>query len=185
MIKGIYSKYFQKSKSFLYPALGIKKNSKFSPRNTYIALEGIYEPEDIVFICVFDKQESEGFIEFENDMLIKNPLFIRKLSTDKLNLYFFDYEIYMEDWFNFMLGRYSKLSNVLKRAIKTYYGEKSLEYQQHIHIYLHPEEHFVEYANLLEVEVDMLKKIGELCNPYDPEKETLKISKEYLVTLEK
>jgi hypothetical protein len=100
------------------------------------------------------------------------------------NLYIFDLEIYQADWFNFILGKYSKLSAHLKRAIKTYYGEKSAEYK-YIETYLYPEKYFETYAKLLNINVDILIKGGELCNPSDLEKETLKILVEDLESLNK
>lgn len=184
MIKGIYNKYFQKSKSFLYPALGIKKNSPFKPLGTYVAIEGLINPEDVRFICTFAKDESEEFKNFEIDMLIKNPLFIEKIDLEDFNAYVFDYEIYSNDWMSCILGTYSKLSTVLKKAIKSHYGANSSEYE-YMSTYLFPEEYYETYATFLDVDVDVLKKIGELCNPLDLDKETLKISKDSLAVLKK
>ena len=42
-----------------------------------------------------------------------------------------------------------------------------------MHSYLFPEKHFENYAALLNVEVEMLKEVGELCNKPDLEKESL------------
>jgi hypothetical protein len=184
MIKRIYSKYFQKSRSFLYPALGIKKNDKFKPTNTYISIKGLIEPEDVKLICTFDKEETEAFKYFETKMLLENPLFSEKIIVDDCNIYIFDYEIYANDWFNFILGKYSKLSNVLKRAIKTFYGENSSEYE-YIHSYLNPKDYFREYSEMLDVDIEILQLSGELCDPCDLEKETLKISIENLQSLKK
>jgi hypothetical protein len=184
MIKRIYSKYFQKSKSFLYPALGIKKNDKFKPSGTYISIKGLIEPEDLKFICTFDNQETEAFKSFETKMLLENPLFSEKIIVDDYNIYIFDYEIYLNDWFNFILGKYSKLSNVLKRAIKTFYGENTLEYE-YMHSYLNPKDYFKVYSEILNVDVETIKLSGELCDPCDIEKETLKISVENLQNLKK
>lgn len=184
MIKNIYNKYFQKSKSFLYPALGIKKSSFFKPSNTYLAISGLFELEDIKFICIFDKEDSEGFKAFEQKMLLENPLFFEKIIGDDYNIYVFDYEIYTSDWFNFIMGKYSKLSTVLKRAIKAYYGEGSLEYQ-HMDVYLNPKEYFDLYSKILNTDIDIIKHTGELCNEPDLEKEVLKISQEYLESLKK
>lgn len=184
MIKRIYSKYFQKSRSFLYPALGIKKNDKFKPTGTYISIKGLIGPEDIKFICTFDKLETEAFKYFETKMLLENPLFSEKIVVDNCNIYVFDYEIYLNDWFNFILGKYSKLSTVLKRAIKTFYGENSSEYQ-YIHTYLNPKDYFKIYSEILDVDIETLKLSGELCNPCDMEKETLEISVENLQNLKK
>jgi hypothetical protein len=184
MIKRIYSKYFQKSKSFLYPLLGIKKNDKFLPVSTHLAIESLYEPGDVKFICVFDNIDTEAFKYFETKMLIENPLFYEKLTDGSRNIYVFDYEIYTNDWFNFILGKYSKLSNVVKRAIKTYYGDKTPEYQ-YMDSYLNPNEYYSTYAELLDVDIEDLKLGVELCDPCDLEKETLKINKESLDKLSK
>ena len=54
-----------------------------------------------------------------------------------------------------------------------------------MHSYLHPDDYFSKYAALLEVDVNILKETGELCNPVDKEKENLKISLENLEELEK
>jgi hypothetical protein len=184
MIKSLYSKYFQKSKSFLYPALGIKKSSQFIPTNTYIALDGYIGAEDVKLICTFDKVESEDFTIFEQHFLLENPLFSEKIDAGEFNVYVFDYQIYTTDWFNFILGKYSKLSNVLKRAIKNYYGESSSEYK-YLDSYLYPEEYYEDYSTLLDVTINDLKKIGQLCDSCDMIKETLKISKDYLESLKK
>ena len=100
------------------------------------------------------------------------------------NLYVFDFEIYKTDWYNFLMGKYSKLSNVLKRAIKVYYGDKSKEYK-YIDSFLYPDKYFDVYAKLLEVDVSSLKEIGELCDPWNLEKESLKIPVEDLEILTK
>lgn len=184
MIKSLYSKYFQKSKSFLYPALGIKKNSEFSPSGTYLAIEDYIGAEDVKFICTFENIDSIEFKSFEQNMLVENPLFIEKIVIENYTVYTFDYNIYQTDWFNFIMGKYSKLSNVLKKAIKSYYGDGSSEYK-YIDTYLHPKEYFDEYADLLDVNVEALKSIGELCDACDMEKETLKIPKKYLESLKK
>ena len=107
-------------------------------------------------------------------MLIGNPLFVEKIQIKDFNIYVFDLDIYQSDYFYFLLGKYSKLSNVLKRAIKNFYGEKSAEYKV-LDTYLFPDKYFEGYAKLLDIDIDILKKTGELCDPCDIEKETLKI----------
>lgn len=184
MIDKLYSKYFQKSRSFLYPALGIKRKESVSPSGTYISINGKIGAEDVKLICTFKKDKSEKFDKFEKQMLLSNPLFEKKLEFKELNIYVFDFEIYEKDWFNFIMGKYSQLSSVLKRAIKSYYGETSSEYR-YMDTYLYPEKYFEEYSKLLQVDVKTLIKIGELCDPCDLEKETLKIPVENLESLEK
>ena len=184
MIDKLYGKYFQKSKSFLYPALGIKRTSSTMPSGTYVSLNGKIEPEDVKLICTFQQTDSEEFKIFEEQMLLSNPLFVEKISIKDYNLYVFDLEIYQSDYFNFLLGKYSKLSAHLKRAIKSYYGDKSAEYK-YIDTYLHPEKYFEVYAKLLDIDVETLKASGELCNPCDLDKETLKVPKEDLELINK
>ena len=41
--------------------------------------------------------------------------------------------------------------------------------------YLMPEKHFEDYSKILDVEVDFLKKVGELCSKPDLEKENLQM----------
>lgn len=179
MIDKLYGKYFQKSRSFLYPALGIKRTAAIAPSGTYISLEGKVEPDDVKLICTFKDDPSEKFKNFEEQMLLSNPLFIEKMKIKDYNIYIFDLEIYQNDFFNFLLGKYSQLSPVLKRAIKNYYGETSAEYR-FIETYLYPERFFDDYARLLNLDVDIIKSVGELCDPCDMEKEILKIPVESL-----
>ena len=184
MIESLYAKYFQKSRSFLFPALGIKKTANFSPSGTYVAIEGLILPEDTKLVCAYKEDSSEGYKIFEEQMLLSNPLYDQKISIQDYNLYLFDYQTYTEDWFNFLLGKYSKLSPVLKRAIRNYYGESSGEYK-YIESYIYPEKYFELYAKLLDVDIRTLKQIGELCDPLDSEKEKLKIPVEVLEMLQK
>lgn len=184
MIERLYTKYFQKSRSFLFPAVGIKKTANFSPSGTYISLDGLIRPEDVKLICAYREDSSEGYKMFEEQMLLSNPLFSQVLQIRDYKLYVFDFQTYTDDWFNFIMGKYSKLSVVLKRAIKTYYGESSDEYR-YIESYLYPEKYFEVYAKLLDVDISTLKKIGELCDSCDLEKENLKIPVEDLEILKK
>jgi len=180
----IYTKYFQKSRSFLYPALGIKRTSHHSPSGTYIALDGLVGPEDMKLACTFKDDDSEGFKSFEQQMLLSNPLFSSIVTIQDYNIYLFDYSGYQADWFNFIMGKYSKFTNPLKKAIRQYYGEGSTEIK-YMESYLYPEKYFDTYARILNVDVQLLKEVGELCDPCDLEKETLKIPVEHLENLKK
>lgn len=183
MIDRLYAKYFQKSKSFLFPALGIKKSSDFNPTGTYLAIRGLLEPQDIKLVCTYKIEESEEFTLFEEQMLLGNPLFESKYTVGEYNIYVFDYQSYSGDWFNFLLGKYSKLSPVLKRAVKAYYGESSSEYK-YIESFLYPEKYFEVYSKLLQIDVKLLREIGELCDPCDLERETLAVPVEMTLILE-
>lgn len=184
MIDSIYTKYFQKSRSFLYPALGIKRSSSISPSGTYISLDGLVGPEDMKLVVSFREDLSEGYKAFEQQMLLSNPLFSQIIHIQDYSVYLFDFESYKNDWFNFILGKYSKLSNPLKKAIRLYYGEGSSEFK-YIESYLQPDKHFDVYAKILGIEASLLKDVGELCDPCNIEKETLKIPVELLENLKK
>ena len=51
-MKKIYTDYFQKSKVFLYPLLGIKKGIRFVPIETYIKWDHPHLPENIL-VCSY------------------------------------------------------------------------------------------------------------------------------------
>ena len=179
MIESLYRKYFQKSRSFLYPALGIKRTSHHNPVGTYLAVEGLVGAEDMVLACSFKDEDTAGFKAFEEQMLLSNPLYKEVITFPGYKLYLFDYSTYRADWFSFIMGKYSKLSTPLKKTIRSYYGENSPEYK-YIDSYLYPDKYFSAYAHLLEVDLELLQQVGELCDPCDMEKETLKIPVELL-----
>ena len=180
----IYRKYFQKSRSFLYPALGIKRTSFYNPSGTFISVEGLIKPEEYKLVCTFKEDTTEGFTQFQNNMLLGNPLFHDVIKIRDYSLYVFDFKYFTDDWSNFLQGKYSKLTKVLKKAIKGYYGESSSEYE-YIESYLYPEKYFDMYAKFLDVSAKVIKETGELCDPPDLEKENLKIPVEDLEMLKK
>ena len=184
-IDSVYSEYFQKSRSFLYPALEIKRETEYIPTGVYMSIEGLYEPEDCKLICTYKNDDTEKYKLFVEENILQNPLFEKMITVKGYNLYIFDFQQLTSDWFNVLLGKYSKLSVPLKKAIKNYYGENSKQYIKYIQCFLYPEKFFEVYANLLGVEIDILKKVGELCDACDLEKETLKIPIEDLEMLKK
>ena len=46
-LNSVYKKYFQKSKVFLYPLLGIKRGVSVIPVETYFGWDGYYNSEDM------------------------------------------------------------------------------------------------------------------------------------------
>lgn len=70
-----------------------------------------------------------------------------------------------------MDGKYSKMSTRAKQLLTDYYGIHTPEWV-FIESYVFPEAYFDKYAEILEVDVKKLRKVGELCDKYDPEKET-------------
>jgi hypothetical protein len=184
MIDKLYGKYFQKSRSFLYPALGIRRDSVFLPNATYICIEGLIKPTDMKLVCSFRKEFNPAFTEFEHTVLLTNPLYMRTIETRDNNLYIFDYSLYRQDWINFIHGKYSLFTPMFKKAIKLFYGEASKEYQ-HMDTYLNPRDYMYVYAALLNVDVKLLISVGELCDKWDPKQEMLIIPVEVLENLPK
>ena len=67
-MKKIYKSYFQKSKVFLYPLLGIKKGVRFVPVQTYISWNDIYPKDKHKLLCLYTidsrwKKEFKMFAE--------------------------------------------------------------------------------------------------------------------------
>ena len=164
----------------MFPALGIKKLGLFNPAGIYLSIEGKISVEDRKLICAYKIEESEIFKTFEKEVLLSNPLFEYVINTDEFNLYIFNFDKWKNDWKLFLDGKYSKLSKEMKNLIRNYYGQTSSEYQ-YVESYLYPERYVDNYAKLLNVDVKILKEVGELCDFYNPEKESLSVSEKSLV----
>ena len=74
----------------------------------------------------------------------------------------------------FIKGKYSKISTKSKNLILNFFDKNSGNYK-YIEGYLFPDAHFSNYAELLDVDFELLEKVGELCDKPDLEKETLTI----------
>lgn len=183
MITKLYERYFQKSRSFLFPALGIPK-TVHPLIQTYIGLNDVIKPEDNKLICLFHHASTHSYERFEQEYLFRNPLFHDcEVVRDEPSIYIFNLEVLKQDWDKFLKGKYSQLSDGLKDAIKDYYGSKSGEYE-YVDTYLYPDRYYKLYATLLNESEETLKSVGELCDIYDPEKERLLFSTEKFGKLE-
>ena len=78
----------------------------------------------------------------------------------------------IQNWDHFINGKYSKLSSNIKSKILKFFDKHSGNYA-YMYSYLMPEKHFAEYSEILNVEEEFLRKVGELCNKPDLKKETL------------
>jgi len=177
-IKNVYEKYFQKSRVFLYPALSIKRGTSVTPIETYVSWKKVMDRHvgrtEMKLICLYHLRDDDEFLRFEEQKLLSNPLFCDYFETDKKDqaVYTFNFEDYERDWFYFLHGRYSKLSNSLKKSIMNFYGENKANYKL-IDSYLNPHKYYDQYSNLLNVSVETLEKVIELCNKPNFEKEEL------------
>ncbi len=171
-----YPKYFQKSTFFLYPLLGIKGWDIQLPKNTYLIIENYITEKDYKLICHFEKT-GEGFGLFEIKYLFKNNFFVESLKTqdpDKDGLYVFNLSIFNKEIDIFLSGKYSKMSEVVKYKILSFYSKKT-NIHDYVESFLYPEKYYEEYSKILKVPVSALEEVGELANVYDRDKETCKI----------
>lgn len=175
-IKSLYKEYFQKSRVFIYPALDIKRGVSVTPIETYMSWKGIYSLSDAMFCCLYHLRKDEEFITFEKNKLLGNKMFhdFKQVDTDK-GVYVFNYQNMYEDWCNISKGKYSKISNDHKRKIRQYIGltNGNLPY---VDSFLYPEKHFQLYAEIIGVDENLLKEVGELCDLPNQELECLDIS---------
>ena len=179
-MKKLHKDYIQKSRIFLYPSLDIRRGTLVKPVQTYVAWEEIVTPKDRKLICVYNMEDSEQFKTFERVKLLGNKMFCDFRQTDDgKGIYIFTFDDQSKDWDNFIKGKYSQLSDKAKQEIEKFYGKDSSTYE-YVMSYLYPEDYFDIYADLLGVNVNILKGVGELCAPYNIDKETLKIPVENL-----
>jgi hypothetical protein len=175
VIDALYRKYFQKSKIFLYPLLDIKRGTNIVPDETYLGWNDSYGPEDKKLICVYTAKKDKEYILFESNTLLKHNRLVDYVRVgDETTVFTFDFSDIEEDWICFTKGKYSQISMNTKRKIVDFFDKNSGNYA-YVNSYLFPEKHFETYAQLLDVDVDFLKSVGELCTKPDFEKEMLLI----------
>jgi hypothetical protein len=176
VIKSLYKDYFQKSRVFLYPALGIKRGVSVTPMETYVSWKGHYAMEDRKLCCLYHLRSDEDFRNFEKTRLLGNPLFHDfKQVDDGKGVYVFDLEPIKENWDHFLKGKYSRFTREHKTRIKAYMGAKS-PHAPYVDSFLDPEKYFRLYSDLMNVNERILREVGELCSRPDLDSEILDIS---------
>jgi len=173
VIDALYKKYFQKSKIFLYPLLGIKKGTKIVPNETYLGWGTSISPEDMKLVCVYKTLDNPDYLNFEKDVLLKHSRlcdYVKANSTT--SIFTFDFSDLDDDWGYFINGQYSKISMNIKRKILDFFDKNG---GNHLYVksYLFPEKFFDTYAEILDVSSDLLKSVGELCDKPNLDKEKL------------
>jgi len=89
-------------------------------------------------------------------------------------VYIFDFSDIKDDWNLFVNGKYSQMSDNIKRKILNFFEKNSGNYT-YVKGFLYPETHFKDYARILNVDVELLESVGELCDKPDLDKEMLLI----------
>jgi hypothetical protein len=174
MFDSLYKDYFQKSRMFLYPLLEIKRGVCAVPAYTYIQWEGKHALEDAKFICCYDDRSDAEFLQFEKTTLLTHNRLINKQKINNFIIYTFDFNDCKSDWLHFVNGNYSKLTEKIKRKILNFFDKNSSNYV-YMESYLFPEKYFKLYSDLLKVDIELLKEVGELCSKPDISKESFKI----------
>lgn len=174
-IKEIYRKPMRKAAVFLYPILGISSQAKFKPSGVYIALEDEIQMEEQKLICVYDTSASD-FAFFSSRVLEsrKNLLEFRKIAEDS-SMYIFDYQMYGSSWDAYLNAKYSQFDEQAKKLILKYYSP-NLASQEYVKSFLYPQQYFGVYAKILDVPIQLLKEVGELCSKPDLEEEIFRLS---------
>jgi len=169
-IKSLFRDYVQKSRLFLYPTLGIERGGSVTPIETYVSWEGHYEITDCKLICLYHLRDDTEFIHFERTKLIGNPKYHDfKQVIDNKGIYVFDFSTEKENWDNFIVGHYSKLTDTHKRKIQSFFGNSGSNYA-YIESYLYPEKYYALYAEILAEKGDRrsmeghLRYANELCD---------------------
>ena len=173
-IKKLYSKYFQKSRSFLLPILDIKKDTLYPPIQSYLQLEGVCTIQDYKLILLYYKQETTEWHQFLANTLMTNGMFSEYYDIDDSTIALsFDMSMMAEEYDKVINGTYSKLDKITKIKIKNFYGEQSPEWT-YMDSFLHPNNYIFAYSQMLDVSIDSINITGELCDKPDLTKETLK-----------
>lgn len=173
-IKKPYSKYFQKSRTFLYPVLGFKKDQKFTPVQTYLIWEEMVTLKDAKLICVYEDYDDLDWDDFLLHKIMNNVMFDEYYAVEEdMVAATFDLHLIRDDYHKVIEGRYSELSHKLKTKIREYYGHMSPEWA-YIQSFLFPKNHITNYSKMLNVDKEHILVTGQLCDKPDFDKETLK-----------
>lgn len=181
-IESLFLDYVQKSRLFMYPALGIKRGGSVTPIETYVSWKDYYDETDHKLICLYHLRDDTEFMNFEKTHLLGNSLFKDfKQVEEQKGIYVFDFSPFKEDWDNFIVGHYSKLSEAHKKKVQAFFGNAGSNYA-YIQSYLYPERYYAMYAEILaekkdrESMMESLRHAVELCEKPDWKLERLEIT---------
>jgi len=175
-LKDLYSKYFQKSRSFLFPILGLKKAATFLPLQVYLTWEGMYTLEDKMLIVTYRNSKDLNWEKYLVETLMANQMFNDYHETEDSNVIIvsFDLKVIAEDYDHVVEGKYSRIGKLLKKKIRDFYAYNSPEWA-YMESFLFPENYYTMYSKILNVEEEHILHTGQLCDLPNLEKETLKL----------
>ncbi len=169
----LYSDYFQKSKVFLYPLQNKKKGAEFVPVQTYIMWDNHYYIQDRKLLCLYNSKRTHSFRSFEQNVIYNARLFDCHIEiSEDQQLFVFDFNDLKEDYDHFIKSEYSRFSIDTKLEIGRFFRSKE-EDAERIDSYLFPYDFHEVYAELLNVDIEIIESTYELCDKIDSSKETL------------
>ena len=170
----VYTQYFQKSKVFLYPLLGIKKGYKHVPKNTYVIWNKFYTQEDRKLITLYEHENNIEYRVFVDTVLKRLHGYNgRHKISDNKELIVFDMTMFKHDFDSFIKGSFSQMSMEGKNKIKSYFNSTG-KISKYISSFLDPEEFHDDYAPAFNVDEQLIKDVYEVCSRPDIDKETFK-----------
>lgn len=172
-MKSVYTDYFQKSKTFIYPLLLIPRGTSVTPMGSYTSLNDLYTHKDYRLILEYHLRDDKEFKTFEKARLFGNPLFHDFFETDhKTGVYIFNLEDYKTDWDFYLDGRYSMFSSDTKNIIQNYYRSSKKNFV-YVDSFLNPHMYYEIYSNILDCKKEILEQVVELCDKPNFDKESL------------
>ena len=124
-------------------------------------------------LCLYNTKRTHEFRSFEQNVIYKAILFDCHIElSDNEQLFIFDFSSIKEDYDHFIKSEYSLLSIDTKLEIAKFFRKKEKD-SERIDSYLFPYEYHEIYAELLNVDIEIIEGVYELCNKINPEKEML------------
>jgi len=172
IIHDLYKKYFQKSKIFMYPLLGIERGN-VAPEEVYFSIRDNYKPEDKKLVLVYNPKMDLKYESFKEGRLVNHKLLYDRFKDQNGNdIFVFDMSGFAADWDLFLAGKYSQMSLKIRNQILNFFDKNSGNYI-YVNSFLFPEKWFKRYAEILDVSEELLKEVGELCDVPNQQMEQL------------
>ncbi len=168
----VYTDYFQKSKVFLYPLLKLKKGIKYVPIQTYVCWEHVYTSGEYKLLCEYHAKSGIAFKQFCDRYLTSHVFFEKYLDIGgNKHVFIFNLSYHKNDFRRFLKGKYSQFTLDSKLTILDFFSSsgKMLNY---VESFLSPEESHQNYADALNIDIEIIENIYEVCSLPDLEKET-------------